>query len=58
MKPYVVSWTIEIDADSPEQAVREARKVMLDPQSLATVFHVVDEDGNTRQIDAALLEKT
>jgi hypothetical protein len=37
---FRVIWEIEIDADSPEQAVQEARAVQLKPGMPATVFGV------------------
>ena len=43
MPRYYVTWDIDIEADTPEQAALEARKIQLDPDSLATVFTVVDE---------------
>src|ERR1700722_12953835 len=39
---FRVIWEIEIDADSPEQAVQEARVVQLKPDMPATVFGVWD----------------
>jgi len=39
---FRVIWEIEIDADSPEQAVREARTVQLKLDMPATVFGVWD----------------
>jgi hypothetical protein len=39
---FRVIWEIEIDADSPEQAVQEARAVQLKQDTPATVFGVWD----------------
>jgi len=41
-----VIWEIDIEADSPEEAAKEARSIQLDPESEAVVFRVLygDED--------------
>lgn len=44
-KPYVVTWTIEIEATSPEVAAQMARDIQLDPESIATVFEVREDLG-------------
>ncbi len=41
---YVVTWKIEINATSPEVAAEMAREIQLDPDNIATVFEVWDED--------------
>lgn len=40
MRDYQVVWRITIPGDSPEGAVREARAIQQDPDSLATTFEV------------------
>lgn len=45
MAEYLVTWTIEVDADSAEEAAQLARKIHLDPDSLATLFHVRGSNG-------------
>ncbi len=53
-KPYVVTWTIEIEATSPEAAAELARDIQLDPESIATVFEVREDLGffpNTVVVD-------
>lgn len=40
MTEYRVTWTIDIDADTPRDAARQARTFQLDPTSTATVFQV------------------
>lgn len=40
---YTVRWEIEIDAETPEEAAREALKIQRDPESTATVFDVEPE---------------
>jgi len=37
---YTVKWLIEVDADTPEEAARKARKIQRDPESIATFFDV------------------
>lgn len=41
MREYMVHWSIELTADSPEEAARQALEIQRDPDSLATVFHVM-----------------
>lgn len=56
MKTYSVTWGIEIDAKTPEEAARKALEIQRDPQSIyAMVFDVCDERGNTTRVD--LLER-
>ena len=50
MKSYVVTWTINIDAESPEAAADEALDIMQDPDSTATIFDV-KWDGNTKTVE-------
>jgi hypothetical protein len=47
---YLVTWEIEITADSPEDAAQQARDVQQDPDSMATVFGVTG-DGQTVTVD-------
>jgi len=44
MAEYLVVWKIELDADSPEEAAKEARRIQLDPESYATVFDITKTD--------------
>jgi hypothetical protein len=41
---YRVVWEIDIEADSPLAAAKEALAIQRDPQSIATVFLVNDEE--------------
>lgn len=43
MTEYTVSWEIDLDAESPLEAAREALAIHRDPESLATVFRVGDQ---------------
>lgn len=40
---FLVSWNIDINAETPEQAALIAREIQLDPESAAVVFVVVDK---------------
>lgn len=51
MRSYKVIWEIELDADSPEEAAREAFKLVKDPDSWATVFTVIDPGGHEKEVD-------
>lgn len=42
MKSYVVTWTIDIEADSAEDAAKQALEIQRDPESIATWFEVKD----------------
>jgi hypothetical protein len=42
---YCVRWIIDIDADTPDLAVREALRIQRDPDSIATIFEVRDQDS-------------
>lgn len=46
-----VVWEIDVEADTPEEAARQALAIQRDLQSTATVFDVTDAAGNTVQID-------
>jgi hypothetical protein len=51
-KEYRVMWEIDIAADSPEEAAREARRIQRDPKALVGAFEVIDrEDGKDFKID-------
>jgi len=48
MTSYLVSWTIDIEADSHEEAAIEAMKIQRDPNSEAGFFEVTEQA--TRQV--------
>jgi DNA polymerase III alpha subunit len=57
MSEYEVNWRIQVEAETPDEAAREALAIMRDQFSEATFFEVTDrETGETETIDAALLE--
>ena len=47
---YKVTWSIDLDAASFEDAARLAREIQLDPDSIATHFIVTDELGSDREV--------
>lgn len=44
MTEYKVVWEIELQADSLKDAAEEARKIQLDPTSIAKVFQVSKQE--------------
>ena len=51
-KLYHVVWEIDIYAQSPREAAKEAQAIQQDKDSTATVFDVTEEDGHkTVRID-------
>jgi hypothetical protein len=44
MASYLVEWSIDIEAESPEEAARLALETQRDPDSIATVFFVRSDD--------------
>jgi len=52
--PYLVRWEMDFDEyEYPREAAEEARKTLLDPNSEATVFEVIEkgEGGDTFSVD-------
>jgi len=54
---YRVTWIIDLDAESFEDAARLAREIQLDPDSLATHFIVRDGRGDDREVWTDVLER-
>ena len=52
MKEFLVTWQIDIEAETPEDAAREAFRVHRDSDSMATVFEVQErtKDGHGEAI--------
>ena len=50
-KHYYVTWSIELDATSPEVAAEMALDIQRDSESIATVFVVYDENGDETRVD-------
>ena len=55
MADYFVSWTINIEADSPRGAAEEARRCQMRPDTTAVCFRVWDQEDEEHMID--LLQK-
>lgn len=59
MPRYLVSWEIDIEADSPEEAARKAHEFVRKPDTLANVYQVIDSEcsGEPVTIDLAELDQ-
>jgi hypothetical protein len=55
---YRVAWLIDLEAASPQEAAAKARRIQLNPDSIATVFEVQNRDGTTVYIDTELSEES
>lgn len=52
MPEYHLEWEIDLTADSPLEAAKEALAVQRDLNAITSVFTVTDEDGNVTVVDA------
>ena len=52
---YRITWMIDLEAESPEAAARQALAIHRDTQSLATIFDVTDAQGHAVMVDLATL---
>lgn len=50
-KTFLVTWTIEIDAEDPREAAGIALEIQRDPTSTALYFTVVDSDDHEHEVD-------
>lgn len=57
MPVYTVEWRIEITADHPEAAAREALRIHRDRTSTANHFHVYDEIGECEEVDLQTIDE-
>lgn len=48
---FRVVWEIDIYAETAEEAALKALKIQRDPNSIATYFHVLDQDGQRVSVD-------
>lgn len=46
---YLVEWTIELSATSPEEAANKARLIQLDRMNMANHFYVTPTDSDERE---------
>ena len=51
LKTYAVTWDATTEQVSTLEAARECWRMMRDPDSIANVFMVTDEEGNVTQVD-------
>lgn len=51
---YRIAWCIDLEAASAHEAAAKARRIQLNPESIATVFEVQRRDGTTVCVDAEL----
>ena len=51
MTHYLVTWEIDIEADSFEEAAQKAFAIMQRPGTTANVFTVTNEGGDSETID-------
>jgi hypothetical protein len=56
MNGYLVTWQIDMDADTPEEAAIKALHIMRDEESSAKYFLVGDEDGEIHEVDLCEVE--
>ena len=56
-REYIVQWEINLYAHSAEDAARKALAIHHDSESLATVFDVTDETGETIRIDLTQIDE-
>jgi len=45
-----VIWEIDIDAETVEEAAERALEIQRNPNSIATCFKVIDEDGKKHEV--------
>ncbi|AZO61755.1 MULTISPECIES: hypothetical protein [unclassified Mesorhizobium] len=58
MARYLVTWEIDYEGEGdPEAAARWAWDILRKPHSTASVFTMIDEDGNETKIDLAELDE-
>lgn len=57
MADFLVTWSIDITADTPEAAAREAWRLMRNEGSIANVFDVFDGTGEPVHVDLQELDE-
>jgi hypothetical protein len=57
MAEYLVTWMIDVESDTAEDAAREALRIQRKPDSIATVFTVTDKTtGAATDVDLTELD--
>lgn len=51
MPIFEVNWHVQVEADSPEDAARQALAIQRRRDSIAQVFEVTSADGETLEVD-------
>lgn len=54
---YLVTWEIDVEANSPQEAAKLALAIQRDPESTATFFGVRDVDGKPKTIYVDLADE-
>lgn len=54
---YKVIWEIDIKAKNPREAAEKAAEIQRDVTSVATIFQVYDENGESITVDLELEEE-
>ena len=54
---YQITWKIEVEAESSEEAAQIALHIQRDPNSIATLFEVKDASGMIRKLDIVPTEE-
>jgi hypothetical protein len=53
MSKYLITWQMELEAETPQKAALVALEIQRDPASTATVFDVYDfSKGTSTRVDA------
>lgn len=58
MPSYLVTWEIDIDADTAHEAARQAHEIVCRPDTLANVYKVIEHDSNGEAVTVDLEEET
>lgn len=53
---YLVSWEIDIIANSPREAAQKALEIQRKADSMAVVFDTIDEKGESVRVDLLEVE--
>ena len=56
LKTYLVTWDIEVDALTARGAAEEALRIHRDPESIATIFQVIEFRDDPMECDAETID--
>lgn len=54
MPSYLVTWEIDIDAETAHDAARQAHEIVRRPDTSANVYKVIEHDGNGEAVTVDL----